>query len=184
MIITTKNFWLLALPFLLATAGCHPRGGRPETKERELMHTSFEEFVGWGPEILPQLSTEKAHTGKYSVRVDAQHQYSPTYRIELGQLCGHRPRRLTLSAWVWVPSFKEEAVIVVSISTPGDPYHPIFRKDVYLTDGGPFQQWKYVSRDLDLPAGIHANNQLVIYLWQANATEPVYADDLRLTELW
>ncbi|WP_201977644.1 hypothetical protein [Hymenobacter rubidus] len=149
------------------------------------MHTSFEDVAGWMPEIPPSLATEKAHTGKYSIRVDAQNAYSLTYRASLGALSsGHRPRRLTLSAWVWVPSFRENAVIVAAVTNPSDPDHPIMSKYVYLNDSGPFEKWKYVSRDLDLPAEIHSTTQLVIYLWRVNAQEPVYADDLRLTELW
>ncbi len=180
-----RKTWLLVLPGLWAVAGCQPRGGRSATKQRELMHTSFEEMAGWAPEIAPTLTTVKVHTGKYAMRVDPQNAYSFTYRSSLGALCpGHRPRRLTLSAWVWVPRFQDNAVIVASISNPADPDHPILSKYLYLNDSGPFGQWKYVSRDLDLPAGIHSNTQLVIYLWKVNANAPVYADDLRLTELW
>lgn len=179
-----RKMWFLALASLWVATGCQPRDGRLATKERELMHTSFEEMVGWAPELPPTLTTAKVHTGKYAMFVDAQHAYSFTYRSTLGALCTHRPRRFTLSAWVWVPSFQDNAVIVMALNNPGDPDHPILNKNLYLNDSGPFGKWKYVSRDLDLPAGIHANTQLVIYLWKVNASEPVYADDLRLTELW
>ncbi|GAC1367153.1 MAG: hypothetical protein NVS3B25_16630 [Hymenobacter sp.] len=180
----TKTLWLLALPGLLA-AGCHPRGGRADIQQRELMHTGFEELAGWSPTLPPTLTTEKAHSGKYAVRVDPQHPYSATYRVALGELCPtHRPRRLTLRAWVWVPDFRNDAVLVASIANPGDPDRPVFHKSVFLTDSGPFRQWKQVSRDLDLPATIQSGSELVIYLWKSTATEPVYADDLQLTELW
>ena len=180
-----RKTWLLTLPSLWAVAGCQPRDGRLETKQRELMHTSFEDMVGWTVVPPASLSTAKAHTGTYSMRVDPQNAFSFTYRSSLGALCrGHRPRRLTLGAWVWVPSFQDNAVLVMAVSNPGDPDHPILSKYVYLNDSGPFGQWKYVSRDVDLPAEIHSNTQLVIYLWKVNAREPVYADDLRLTELW
>ena len=181
----TKKKWLLVPLGLLAATGCQPRDGRPETRQRELMHTGFEELPGWAPETPPSLTTEKVHSGKFAVRVDQQHPYSLSYRTELGKLCpSHRLRRLTLSAWVWVPSYQDDAVIVAAIASPGDPDHPTFRKSVYLTDSGPFQQWKRVSRDLDLPSDIHADSQLTIYLWKSNANEPVYADDFQLTELW
>ena len=175
--------WLLAL-LVAGAAGCQPRGGRAETKQRVLMHTSFEELVGWAPELPPTLTTKKVHSGKYAVRVDGQHPYSPSFRTELGQLVTHRPRRFTLSAWVWVPSFKDDAVFVMAISNPGDPDHPIFSKNVFLTTSGPFEQWKQVSRDFDLPVNVYSKSLITIYLWNASANAPVYADDLQLTELW
>ena len=175
---------LMALLGLWAATSCHPRDGRPATRQHELMHTSFEELVGWDSELPPTLTRVKTHTGKYAMRVDPEHPYSFTYRTTLGALCAHRPRRLTIGAWAWVPGFQDNAVLVVVFNNPSDPGHPLLTKYLYLNDSSPFGQWKYVSRDLDLPAGIHANTQLVIYLWKVNANEPVYIDDLRLTELW
>ena len=183
---TTTKSGLLALPLLLllTMAGCQPRDGRAETKQRVLMHTGFEELLGWAPEVSPTLTTEKAHSGKFAVRVDSRYQYSPSFRTELGQLCSHRPRRFTLSAWVWVPSFKDDAVFVLSLANPADPDHPFYSKNVYLTTSGPFQEWKQVSRDFDLPETINSKTLLTIYLWNSSAGAPVYTDDWQLTELW
>lgn len=183
---TALKTCLLTLPMLAALAACHPRDGRPEVRQRELMHTGFEDFAGWYPALATSLTTEKAHSGKYAIQVDAQHEYSPTYRAEMGQLCAHRPRRLTLGAWVWVPSAAADAVLVLSIANPDNLDHPVFHKNVYLTNSGPYGQWKYVSRDMDLTGDVYINSksQLVIYLWKNDATQTVYADDIQLTELW
>lgn len=175
-----KMPWVL---LLAALAGCHPRDGRSEVKERELMHTGFEELAVWSEDVHPSLTAEKAHSGRYSVRVDAKNEYSATYHAELGKLCNHLPRRFTLSAWVWVPNAKDDALLVISISNPGNPT-PVFHETLFLTDEGPFMEWKHISRELNVPANINSSSQLAIYLWKANATGPVYADDIRLTELW
>lgn len=177
---------LLAVPALLAAAGCHPRDGHSAVRTRELARTDFEHFEGWTPALMPQLATAKAHSGKYSISVVGAHPYSPTFRARLGQLVSHRPRRLTLGAWVWVPDFLHEAVFVVVITNPGDPDHPVFRKEVFLNDSGPFQEWKWASRDLDIPMTLFysSDSELVIYLLAKDCATPVYADDLRLTELW
>lgn len=182
----TKLILKTGLAALLATglAGCQPRDGRPETKQRVLMHTSFEELVGWAPELPPTLTTEKAHSGKYALRVDGQHPYSPSFRTELAQLVTHRPRRFTLSAWVWVPSFKDDAVFVMAISDPGNPDHPVYSKNLFMTTSGPFGAWKQVSRDFDLPINVYSKSLITIYLWNSGASAPVYADDVQLTELW
>lgn len=181
----TKTPGLVGIAALVAVAGCQHRNGRPPVRTRELMRTSFEEQArGWAPEVRPTLTAEKAHTGKYSVRVDAHNQYSATYRAELGALCpSHRPRRFTLSAWVWVPSVDDDAQLILSITNPDNP-EPVFRKALFVTDSGPFGAWKRVSRSLDLPSTTTSKSQLAITLWKSNANAPVYADDLQLTELW
>ena len=135
---------LLALLSLGAATGCRPRDGRPTTQQRELMHTSFEELVGRAPQVLPTLTTAKAHTGKYAMRVDPEHPYSFTYRATLGSLCTHRPRRFTLSAWAWVSSFQDNAVVVAVLSNPSDPNHPLLTKYLYLSDNNSLGQWNHV----------------------------------------
>lgn len=188
MIIPFPRIWLaplLALT-LLAPAGCHPRDGRQDVRQRELMHTSFEEFEGWSPQTIVGLTTEKAHSGKFALRVDPEHEYSSAYRAELGLLCSHRPRRFTVGAWVWIPSFQDDAKIVVSIANPDNLNAPVFYQYMYLTDSESFEQWHYVTQDFDLPTNVYltSKSQLVIYLWESRAKQPVYADDLQLTELW
>ena len=175
----------LAVAGLLA-AGCQPRDGRTTPRQHELAHTDFEGFKGWAPAMMPYLATDKAHSGKFSLRVDPQHLYSPTFRAELGQLTSHRPRRITLGAWVWVPSFRDDAVFVVVISNPENPDNPVFRKEVFLNDSSPFAAWKWVSRDLDIPLNTYfsSRSQLVVYLFAKDVMSPVYADDLVLSELW
>ena len=175
---------ILCLLPLITFLGCSPRGGRADVEERVLMHTSFEDLEACSGIPQPSLTTEKAHTGKMSMFVDGAHPFSATYRKDLGALCDHRPRRLTLSAWVWVASPDDDAVIVLAITNPNDPDHPSFSKSLYMTPLGGSGKWKQIRQSFELPAEIHANSQLVSYLWYANAQSPVYTDDWQLTELW
>ncbi|MDO7875079.1 hypothetical protein Q5H93_10085 [Hymenobacter sp. ASUV-10] len=179
-----KSSLSLLLLGLLTLPGCHPRDGRAPLQERELMQTSFEELDGWGTD-LPGLTTEKAHSGRYAVRSSPQQPFTVTYRAALGRLSPHhRPLRLTLGAWVWVPTPYDDARIVLSIVPANDPDHPLLSQSIFLSDSRPYGQWKYVSRSFNMPDGIHSDHRVVIYLWNGSAGAPVYADDLRLTELW
>jgi hypothetical protein len=148
------------------------------------MHTSFEDIEAFSKTPQPNLTNTKAHTGKVSMFVDGAHKYSVTYRKQLGDLCDHRPRRLTFSAWVWVASPDDEAMIIMAITPPGDPEHPVFRQSFFMTPLGGSGKWKQIKQSVDLPAEIHANSDLVLYLWHAFAQSPVYTDDWQLTELW
>ncbi|MBF9235840.1 hypothetical protein I2I05_00380 [Hymenobacter sp. BT683] len=175
----------LALVGLLGLAGCQPSAGRQPVQPRVLMQTGFEELASWLPEPHASLTTEKAYAGKFAIRVDSKHPYSVTYRMLLSKLSPHhRPRRITLSAWAWVPGPEADARFVLSIAPAGDPDHPFFTKYVFLADSRPFGEWKPVSRSLDLPADLPSSSVLVVYMWQAGSPVPVYADDLRITELW
>lgn len=174
----------LCLLSSLLLLGCSPQNGRTDVRERVLMHTSFEDLEAGAGVPQPSLTTAKAHTGKVSMFVDKSHPYSATYRKDLGALCDHLPRMFTLSAWVWVASPDDEAVIVMAIVNPDDPDHPVFRKTFYMTPLGGSGKWKQIRQSAELPGDIHASNQLVLYLWHANAQSPVYTDDWQLTELW
>ena len=182
---TAKFIWSVTVLSLLGFPSCKPRDGRLPVKERVLMQNNFEELDGWLPEAPAGLTTEQAHSGRYAISVAPDHPYSVTYRAALGRLSPHhRPRRVTLSAWVWVPGFEGNACFVAAISVAGDPDHPFFNNSVFLNDRGPFGKWKKVSRSLDLPENIDSTSQLIIYMWNNGSAAPVYADDLQLTELW
>jgi hypothetical protein len=181
---TNGRWWFGPLILSMLFVGCQPKGGRQEVHERQIMYTSFEELAGWYKNPPINLVTEKARTGKYAVRVDTQSLYSPTYRVRLGDVCGHRPRRLTVSAWVWVPKVTDDAVIVVAVTDPNNRENLLLRKTIFLTDSGPYSKWKKVSRSFEMPGGIRSNSELVVYLWHSDAKDPVYADDFSVTELW
>lgn len=196
--------WLACLlPGLLGSAACQPREGREEVRERLLMRSSFEELTGWYPDVIPSLTTEKTHSGRYALRIDTLHPYSATFRATLGSLSPQRPRRLTLSAWVWVPTWQDDARLVLEIKN-ADATKTILSKHIFLSTTGPFADWKKVSRSFDipsypdadldndstiscctddLPANIHHNYRLLVYLWNGSARQPVYTDDWELTEL-
>lgn len=169
---------LAALGGLAIVAGCHPRDGRTDVEQRLLVYTGFE--LSKAP--APTLTTEKAHTGRFSMRVDAQHRRARLYHVRLGQLSDHRPRRFTLSAWAWAPDFGSDASVVLAIRNPGAAV-PALQQAMYAADAGPFQAWKLLSLNVNLPDNTSSDTELTIEL-VANSAGPVYVDDLRLAELW
>ncbi|MDO7845251.1 hypothetical protein Q5H92_02705 [Hymenobacter sp. M29] len=169
---------LAALGGLLGVAGCHPRDGRADVAQHLLVYTGFERHKA----PAPAMTTEKAHTGRFAMRVDGQHRRARLYHVRLGQLSDHRPRRFTLSAWAWAPDFGADAAVVLSIRNPGTAA-PALQQSMFAADAGPYQAWKHISLDVDLPNNTSPDSELTIEL-AANSEGPVYIDDLRLTELW
>lgn len=176
------GMWVMSSA-LAALSSCTGAPARPEVRERVMVSSSFENILGFAEQVPPSLTTEKAHTGRYAVRVDAQNQYSLTYHGTLGQLCTTKPRKFIFSAWVWVPRPEDEATLILALTSPDDPEHPLLHKNVYLTDRGPYGKWKQVRREIDVPGTVNRNTRLALYLWNGTAQQPVYADDWQLAEL-
>lgn len=181
---TTPGWWAGLLALALLPGGCTYRPAYPTAQEHQVFFNDFEHLVGWIQENNASLSTERAHSGRYAVRVDKDHPYSILYRLRLSQKFTARPRRMRLSAWTWVENSQEDAQLIFSLSAPNEPQEKskLYRQ-IYLADDWPYQRWTHVSRDFDLPAELSSQATLVVYLWAGGAAHPVYADDWELTEL-
>lgn len=148
-----------------------------------LMTTDFETLYGWIPEeqsIL--LSQEQAHSGKYSVKVDPQHEYSLTYRTVLGALHDTHVSSLKLSSWVFVPNAEAQASLVVAVSDRGEKPKDLLWEGINLQPevDGKYGQWVNISKELTLPATINSTHQLSIYLWRTGGDKAIYLDDVTI----
>ena len=191
---TSRRVWqqlsiAIALVPGLTLAGCHYKQVYPAVRQHRVFFNDFEQLAGWLPAPAPTLTTERAHSGRYSVRVDAEHPFSITYRLKVGEHFSMRPRRMRLSAWVWMESSRDDAQLVFTMGVPGntDPqdksklYVPIYLLDNWPT--WPFKRWTQVNRDVDLPPELSSKAEIAIYLWYGGASHPVFTDDWELTEL-
>lgn len=178
-------FLLVGLAGFGGLAGCHYHPAYPEVREHRVFFNDFEDLDGWLPDpaAAATLTTERAHSGRYSVMVDAAHPFSLTYHAKLGELVSLRPRRMRLSAWVWVENSSNDAKLVFSAGTPNDPGKPKAYAQVFLVDNWPYRRWTHVSRDIDLPLDISSQSELSIYLWNDTSPDRVFADDWELTDL-
>lgn len=179
--------WVLLLAGLAGAtglSGCHYHAAYPEVREHRVFFNDFEQLDGWLPEASPTLTTERAHSGRYSIMVDAAHPFSITYHTKLGELMSLRPRRMRLSAWVWVESSSDDAKLVFSVTVPDDPQGKSKAyAQVFLVDNWPYRRWTHVSRDIDLPPEVSSQADLSIYLWNDSNPDRVFADDWELTDL-
>lgn len=168
----------------LLLAGCHYHQAYPDVREHRVFFNDFEQLAGWLPEPAPTLTTERAHSGRYSVKVDSAHPFSVTYHFKLGDKFSMRPRRMRLSAWAWVEESGDDAQLTFSMSAPNDPQNKSkLYTQVFLVDNWPYKRWTHVSRDIDLPPEVSSQAEVAVYLWVNSAYRPVYTDDWELTEL-
>ena len=67
-----------------------------------LVRNDFEQLDGWVP-VNPSLTTEFAHSGRYSTKVGGDIEYSLTFIKPLGLISSKRFRKVKFSAWVYLP---------------------------------------------------------------------------------
>ena len=145
-------------------------------------HNDFESVVGWSGSADASITTERAHSGKHSLVVGPQAEYSYTYVRSLGKMSTAKVRTLTVSAWVWVPNNQAPGSLVLAISHSQEHDTPVFYGNVSLAkEVKKFREWQQVSRTFTLPDSVQDINQLKCYLWRSGNSENVYADDLTLS---
>ncbi|WP_201977650.1 carbohydrate binding domain-containing protein [Hymenobacter rubidus] len=142
----------------------------------------FESIQGWNGTDDATISSERAHSGKYAVRVGPANEFGYTYIRSLGKMSIAKVKAVTVSAWVWVPSAQATSSLVVEITHSPEINKPVFYGRMPLVDAvKKFKEWQQVSQTFTLPDSVQTTNQFKCYLWRAGATENVYADDITIS---
>lgn len=152
-----------------------------------LMRNDFESTVGWVPDASAP-SAEQAHSGRYSLKVDAEHPYSLTYYSLLGKLSPSRFRGFHLEAWAYTPDPAASASVGLRVGVNDAPGGNLLMSDgigygEYVKEAG---KWTKISKDILLDPKANYSSQLVIYLYGGGTgpgAGPAYLDDIQLTAL-
>lgn len=178
-----RTFRVLLLGLLLfgLLPGCQP----PADEACVLIQSDFEQFEGWFDPLPGFLNTEQAHSGRYSYRLGNGAEYGSVYRTTLANTrCEGVPRRLRLSAWVYLPSGRiRKTKLVVQVDCHGrrpNVWRALEVSEVVRR----YQQWERVQKNIALPTDLDPSDELQFYVWHAEANgEPTWVDDL-LVEGW
>lgn len=147
-----------------------------------MMSNDFETLHGWLPDPQnPTLTSEKAHSGKYSIKVDNTYEYSLTYATALGRLHNSRIKQIKIEAWVFVPSPKTPVVLVTAINQADVKAKPLVWEALDLNEAvkGQYGKWVKVTKDITVPAEATFNSSLSLYLWRnGGVSGPTFLDDI------
>lgn len=145
------------------------------------MRNNFDELAGWlGAAPQPSLTTEKAHSGHYSIKVDATTDFSIGYTKTLGQMSDRRVVKFKIDAWVLVPGADAKALLVTTFGESGAK--PMKWTGFDVTKDTPTNgDWQRVSEVIEVPAVATANTIFNLYLWRTGAPQPIYLDDLTVS---
>lgn len=178
------RFFLLSAPLLGLLAACQPAATAPTstaTGPDVLTTADFEQSIGWGDADGKSLTTDKAHSGRWSVRVQPDVPYGYTYARPLGELSTTPMLRLQLDAWALRVSAGSTAQLVVQVVASKTDETNVFYYALPLATAVPtFGEWTAVHVPINLPTTASGDNRLKVYLWNGTATSPTYLDDVTL----
>jgi hypothetical protein len=176
---------LAALLGLLLVSACSPGADRPPRLDDSVVtFNDFESGGGWSgdPDHNNTSLVQKgpAHSGRYALRVDANHEYSLTFAMALGRMREAKFQKLRLEAWVFMPSERATGTVGLQLLAP-DKSKQVFSDDIKLREAvKTYGKWVPIRKDITLPVEAAPGQQLRVFLWRADATDEVLLDDVLL----
>ncbi|UOQ73508.1 hypothetical protein [Hymenobacter cellulosilyticus] len=156
--------------------------GPSTTATDSLLANDFEASAGWGDVQEGSLTTDKAHSGRWSIQTNPSIPFSYTYVRQLGRLDPKLTRSYQLKGWAMRTSTGSTGSLVVQVNKSSTDTTKVFYGALPIGDAvKSFNKWEAISLPFQLPASAAAENVVKIYLWGDKATAPTYLDDLELT---
>lgn len=148
------------------------------TAENVLTHNDFESLEGWVP-ATPSLTTAKAHSGRYALKVDNGVEYALGYITPLANASPTRLKKLDVSAWTLVTAKGAEAKLVVEVRNPANAAQSVFWDAIDLSkEAKDLNKWVEVKKTFTLPETVEPTHELRIYMWRGGSAVPVFLDDV------
>lgn len=175
------KYLLLVLTTAIGLSACSGDNAASAPDKDVLMRNDFEELVGWIPDPVA-LTQEKAHSGRYSLKVDPAHEYSMGYNYLLGQLSPTRIQGIKVEAWAYAPEKDPTAQIRVAINNVAGGT-PIMSEGIdFSSQVKEYGKWVKVSKEFVFPPSANYTSQLVVYLWRGSGGK-AFIDDVQLTAI-
>lgn len=174
--------WVIGSALLVGAVACSGGSKPGEVPANRVTVNDFESMDGWGV-ISPSLTTEKAHSGRYSVKVDRETEYSIGYSNPLIRVASSKIKKLHVHAWVMLGNPQAKAVIVVQVTNPAKGGEKIYWEALDVRSAAKtLNRWTEIDKDFDLPDTISSTHELRVYMWRTSPEGLVYLDDLELTK--
>ena len=145
------KYFLFALAGATSLSACSGNNSAAEPDKDLLMHNDFETVAGWvaDPTTLTQ---EQAHSGRYSLKVDKDHQYSLTYYSLLGQLSPTRIRGVRVDAWAYKPDKDTNVQLRIGLNDAAGGKLMMGDGIAYNNQVGEPSKWVKISKEHYLPS--------------------------------
>ncbi len=166
------------------SAACSSSDKDTSISDKTLLYSDFEQLDGWCPPN-PSLTTDFAHSGRFSIKTAPDIEYSLAYIKTLGLISPKRIKRVKLSAWAYLPEASSgSARLTLAFDDPAQGNKLLLSEAIDLGEAAPEQnKWQEVSKEITLPDNIEFTHEMRIFIWKSSATTPTYIDDVRVDVL-
>lgn len=148
--------------------------------DKIITRNDFEALAGWNTD-MNLLDEGRAHSGKYAIKVNKDHEFSLTFDMMLGKATSSKIKTVRLEGWAYLPSDRATGVLGVQIIGP-DGNAQLFGDGIRLGEVvKSYGKWVKVSKDIVLPDTITALDHIRLSLWRADASDEVLIDDVTLS---
>jgi len=151
----------------------------PENDANLLAFNDYEAVIGWMPDG-GTVTREQAHSGRYAVKVDSEHEFGMGYGLPVGKATARKPRKVRVSAWAYMTDASSAARLGFQLVDPATGQET-FGDGINFTDQiKDYKKWVEISKEITLPETTTSTQEMRVYLWRGGATTPAYMDDLRI----
>ena len=176
-----KPFLFVAAVAIATTLGACSKYKSANLPEGTVTINNFENVQGWGGANEASVTSEKAHSGRYSVMTKPGLDFGYTYVNNLGQMTGGKPKKVTISGWAFVPDKDANATVVLDIKHSATNGSQVYYAGMELARSvKKFNEWQEVTKTFDLPDSIASINMCKVYMWRGSSPRPVYLDDVTI----
>jgi len=171
---------LLYLLLSVGVAACAEK--QTQLPANLITRNGFEELDGWmgSDQYLASLTTEQAHSGKYSAKVDPAIEFSTGYSKQLGKVAARIPKKITIQAWVNLSNSKATPFLVVELKQVGANKQLLWDGLDLAKEVKHYNMWVPVEKTVSMPTEAAYGDVLKIYLWRGSSIQPAYVDDLMI----
>jgi hypothetical protein len=171
----------LSLLSIVMLSGCKQSSTSGANEPGMLMANDFEASVGWNDVQDASLTTEKAHSGHWSILAKPDVPFSYTYVRRLDKLDPKLGRNYELRGWAQRAGAGSNGRLVVHVQKSATDTAKVFYSSIDIGKKvKAFNQWKAISMPILLPASAQGGNMVKIYLWNDQSSAPTFVDDLEL----
>ena len=171
--------FMVGSALVVAAASCS--GGTKATPENLIAKNDYESIDGWCEHSV-SLSTTKAHSGRFSSKVDREIEYGIGYRNTLLKVSNSKLSKLHVHGFGLVTGNKAKAVLVVQITDPATGAQIFWQALDLKGEIKTLNHWTEFDKDFVLPATITSAQELRVYMWRTSPDDATYLDDLEITK--
>lgn len=168
------KYLVFILLSLLMVYGCGT-DMKSSDPERGIFISNFEDLYYWNDS--GNLVKGKGRDESYCAKVDADHEYTPTFKARFSDIKVKKPKQIIVNGWFKVQDLNATAKLVSCIDHNGT----ILQWNATSTEGVALKPgvWTMIETVIEIPADVPGDAKVVVYGLRTGSGEVLF-DDLEI----